>query len=87
MVFCEGKEYPGITNIGHKPTVNDTPLISVETYLYDFEEDMYGKEIRTALLHFKRPERKFDSVEALKMQMEKDIAAGRDYHKLTKRKI
>ncbi len=82
MVFCEGREYPGITNIGHKPTVNNTPLISVETYLYDFKEDMYGKEIRTALLHFKRPEQRFDSVEELKAQMEKDIAAGRIYHKL-----
>ena len=82
MVFCEGREYPGITNIGYKPTVNDAPLISVETYLYDFKEDMYGKEIRTALLHFKRPEQRFGSVEELKAQMEKDIAAGRIYHKL-----
>ena len=87
MVSCEGKEYPGITNIGHKPTVNTTPLISVETYLYDFKEDMYGKEIRTELLHFKRPEQKFDSVEELKAQMEKDIAAGRIYHKLSERNI
>ena len=82
MVFWDGREYPGITNIGYKPTVNDTPLISVETYLYDFKEDMYGKEIRTALLHFKRPEQRFGSVEELKAQMEKDIAAGRIYHKL-----
>lgn len=82
MVFWDGREYPGITNIGHKPTVNNTSLISVETYLYDFKEDMYGKEIRTALLHFKRPEQRFGSVEELKAQMEKDIAAGRIYHKL-----
>ena len=62
--------------------MNNTSLISVETYLYDFKEDMYGKEIRTALLHFKRPEQRFGSVEELKAQMEKDIAAGRIYHKL-----
>ncbi len=72
--------YPGITNIGYKPTVNESGAVSVETYLYDFERDMYGKEIVTELLQFKRPELKFGNVQELKAQMEKDIAQGREFH-------
>lgn len=79
-VLFEGGTYPGITNIGYKPTVNETNTVSVETYLYDFDKDMYGKEIVTELLQFKRPEQRFGSVEELKAQMEKDIAQGRVFH-------
>ena len=80
-VLYEGCVYPGITNIGKKPTVNDTEKISVETFLYDFDKDMYGKDIVTELLHFKRPEQKFSDVQALKSQMEKDILEGERYHR------
>lgn len=76
----EENVYQGITNIGKKPTVNRTDAVSVETYLYDFHENMYGREITVELLHFKRPEYKFAGIEELKKQMEEDIAAGRLYH-------
>lgn len=72
--------YQGITNIGKKPTVNHTDVISVETYLYDFQKDVYGQRITVELLHFKRPEYQFPGIEELKKQMEEDIAAGRRYH-------
>lgn len=81
-VRFEGAAYPGITNIGNKPTVNDTQKISVETYLYDFDRDMYGREIVTELLQFKRPERKFEDLSGLKQQMQQDIEEGRDFHKI-----
>lgn len=80
-VYVQEAEYPGITNIGRKPTVNDTDAVSVETYLYDFQGDMYGKEIVTELLQFKRPEQKFPDVEALKAQMEADIRQGQAFHR------
>lgn len=80
-LLYEGGMYPGITNIGRKPTVNDTETVSVETYLYDFDKDMYGKDIITELLQFKRPEQKFNDVAELKAQMERDIAQGRIFHK------
>lgn len=79
-LLYEGGIYPGITNIGRKPTVNDTETVSVETYLYDFDKDMYGKDIVTELLQFKRPEQKFKDVAQLKAQMEKDIAQGKIFH-------
>ena len=53
----------------------------VETYLYDVDEDLYGADIRVELLHFIRPERKFESLDALREQMEKDIACGKEFLK------
>ena len=73
--------YKGVTNIGCKPTVSEDKQICVETYLYDFAQDIYGKEVVVRLFSFHRPERKFASVEALKTQMAGDIAQGRYYHK------
>lgn len=72
-VIIDGNEYKGMTNIGRKPTVSSDNQIGVETYIYDFDQDVYGKTIEVRLLEFKRPEMKFDSVEQLKAQMEKDI--------------
>ncbi len=72
-----GNHYKSITNIGCKPTVSNERVMGVETYLYDFDEEIYGREITVNLLGFKRPEMKFHSVEELKRQMEKDIAEGK----------
>lgn len=62
--------------------MTDALVMGVETYIYDFDEDVYGEELEVYLLSFKRPEMRFDTVEALKQQMAKDIAAGRKYHGL-----
>ena len=69
--------YRAISNVGCKPTVTDEKVIGVESYLYDFDENAYGERIEVYLSEFRRPERKFDSVEALKAQLEDDIEAGR----------
>lgn len=81
-VMLGDRKIPSITNIGTKPTVTDVMAMGVETYIYDFDEDVYGEELEVYLLSFKRAEMKFDSVDALKAQMAKDIAAGREYHGL-----
>lgn len=78
-VTVNGILYRGISNVGCKPTVNKENTADVETYLYDFSGDLYGRNIMVGLLAFRRPEMRFDSVERLKEQMEADIAAGRDY--------
>ena len=56
--------------------------MGVETYIYDFSRDVYGQEAEVYLLHYKRPEMRFDGIEALKAQMATDIAKGREYHGL-----
>ena len=62
----------GITNIGMRPTVESEALCA-ETHIFDFDGDLYGKELRVNFLRFIRPERLFDSIEDLKSQVEQDI--------------
>lgn len=70
-VLLSGKEYYGITNIGCKPTVGQHQ-IGVETYIFDFNEDIYGMKIIVELKEFIRPEVKFSSLDELKNQMRID---------------
>lgn len=62
----DGKEYFGVTNLGVRPTLDDSPLLSVETNLFDYNDDAYGHYIEVQLMHFLRQEMKFDSIETLK---------------------
>lgn len=69
----DGKYYRGVTNIGYKPTVKEKEkLLGVETYFLDYTGDLYGKIIEIELVKHTRPEIKFDSIDALKMQLIKD---------------
>lgn len=77
QVRCGDRVYRAISNVGYKPTVTDRKVMGVESYLYDFEGDMYGKHVEVYLHKFRRPERRFDSLEALRRQLQEDIAAGR----------
>ena len=63
-------DYKGISNVGCKPTVSDRQMMGVETYLYDFDGDLYGRDISVQLLAFRRPEMKFDGVEGLQGGLE-----------------
>lgn len=74
----DGKKYYGVTNVGTKPTVSDDFEISVETNIFDFDRDIYGKSINVSLMHFLRPEMKFESIEALQKQMKSDAEFARD---------
>ena len=73
-----GKVYFGISNVGVKPTVKET-FAGVETYLFDCNENLYEKEAWVEFFHFVRPECKFDSVEELKEQIQRDAQAGQKY--------
>lgn len=78
-VKMDEKNYCGVTNIGCRPTVSDTKQISVETYVIDFSEQIYGKTVSVEFLSFLREERKFEHLSELKSQMEKDIDAAKMY--------
>ncbi len=73
---CKGI-YRGLTNVGVKPTVDQgkNPPMGVETYLYDFEGDIYDTFITVRLESFVRPEQKFEGLSRLQEQLQKDIAA------------
>ena len=74
-----GKTYPGITNIGCKPTVEGNNPVGVETHIFDFAENLYGKEVKVSFISRVREEKKFDSLDALKKQMTHDIEYGKQY--------
>ncbi len=73
VTLMEGKKYYGVTNLGTKPTVSDSPSISVETHLFDYSGDAYGNQAEVQLLHFLRQEMRFNDVSALQKQMESDV--------------
>ncbi len=68
----------GVTNVGYKPTVGEY-FRGVETYLFDFDKDLYGQMIEVQFFAFERPEQKFADIEELKEQMQRDIVFGRNY--------
>lgn len=73
--------YYGVTNIGHNPTVGVTPSKRVETFIFDFDDDLYGQIIEVELMTYERPELKFDSLDELKEKMEEDIEFAKNYFK------
>lgn len=78
-ILFSDRVYYGISNIGVKPTVEEDLQKGLETYIFDLEEDLYGKYLEVQLLHYVRPEQKFDTFEDLKAQMDRDAAYGREY--------
>lgn len=78
--LVNGRWHAAISNIGCKPTVNRDKAIGVETYLYDFDEDIYGAEMTVELLRFVRPERRFAGVEELKKTVHENLLQGAEYH-------
>lgn len=75
-------DYSGITNIGTKPTVSGEAALGVETFIYDWHYKIYGEDVEVYLLSFKRPEVRFDGIEALEEQLAEDIEAGYAYHNI-----
>lgn len=78
-IIVDGKCYEGVCNIGVKPTVGTDFGPSVETFLFEYEGDAYGKNICIRVYEFEREERKFPSVLGLKEQMAKDIEYAKAY--------
>ena len=77
LVDYEGKTYKAMANIGHRPTIGDRtkdqPIIEVN--LFDFDGDLYGKQIHVSFIDRIRDEEKFDSLDELKAQLERDKKA------------
>ena len=72
----DGSEHDGVANIGVRPMF-DPPKELLETVLFDWQGDLYGRTVEVALHHYLRPEMKFEGLEVLKTQMEKDGAEAR----------
>lgn len=72
----DGRVLHGAANLGIRPTF-DPPKELLEPHFFDFSGDLYGQEIEVAFHHFLRPEAKFDSLDALVAQMQKDCDEAR----------
>ncbi len=74
-----GRTYRAVTNVGLRPTVEDANAANCESFLLDFEGDLYGKTVETRFLSFLRPETRFSSSEDLIEQIRRDIQAAKNY--------
>jgi riboflavin kinase/FMN adenylyltransferase len=77
--LLDGVYHPGVTNIGYKPTVGEEAYIGVETFIFDFDRDLYGEMLEVELYEYIRPELKFGGVEELITKMQEDIIIAKRY--------
>ncbi len=77
-VEIDGKTYPSVSNVGFAPTLPKKHPVA-ETFILSFSGDIYGKSIKINFYKYIRKERKFSSLDALKKQIEKDIATRKTY--------
>jgi len=78
-VYVRESAYESCTSIGIRPTFDVEPRPVVETFILDFDEEIYGREMQIDLLHRLRGEERFASAEELIAQMEKDVGATREW--------
>ncbi|MBV1790298.1 bifunctional riboflavin kinase/FAD synthetase [Marinobacterium sp. D7] len=76
--LIKGQRYPGVCNVGIRPTIHGRQPV-LEVHLLDFQGDLYGELMQVEFLHFLRAERRFDGLDALKVQINADIEAARDW--------
>lgn len=69
--------YYGVANLGNRPTLEGQTSL-LEVHLFNFNRDLYGKFLKVNFLHKLRDEHRFESIDALKRQIQKDVAAARD---------
>jgi len=70
---------PSVANLGIRPTIVGVPKLLLEVHVLDFSDDLYGQHVRVEFLHKIRDEMKFDSLDALKTQIGKDVAVARSF--------
>jgi riboflavin kinase/FMN adenylyltransferase len=79
-VTLNGEPMPGVGNLGMRPTVNGKARL-LEVHLFDFADNIYGREIEVEFGRYLRGEIKFDGIEALKAQIAEDIRDARETHR------
>jgi riboflavin kinase/FMN adenylyltransferase len=77
--LVDGHWRKSITNIGVRPTFESGSEPSIETYIFDFDDELYGDVLRVRFLHRIRDEKKFSGIDELKVQIERDTLTARNY--------
>ena len=78
ITLPDGRAFGGVTNVGVRPTVNNGQDVTVEPWILDFDGDLYGQAIRVEFFQRLRDERKFESLDALRSQIETDAVKTRE---------
>ncbi|MGN0374754.1 MAG: bifunctional riboflavin kinase/FAD synthetase [Butyrivibrio sp.] len=78
-VLIDNKMYYGVTNIGVKPTVSSEERLTIETFILNFEGDIYREDLKVQLFHFQRPEMKFSDRGNLANQIKQDVDFTKSY--------
>lgn len=69
----------GVASLGVRPTINSAGKPTLEVHLFDFDADIYGAHLTVNFLHKLRDEKKYDSLDALKAQIARDVEAAKGY--------
>lgn len=83
----DGKSFPSVSNIGHRPTFDDGDAVNCETHIIGYEGDLYDRPLRVEFFKRLRSEVRFPSVEALGEQLKADISAAKQYFEDQRRQI
>jgi len=83
ITYCiyNGKKYPSVTNVGVRPTVGGLGK-NMETHIFNFDKELYGKTIRVEFLKRTRDEKKFGGLDELAKQITEDCIMARSYHRV-----
>ena len=82
LTLVEGIWRRSLTNIGVRPTLGAEAEVTVETHVMDFDDDLYGETIRVRFLHRLRGEKKFESIDALREQIDRDYGRAVRYFRM-----
>ncbi len=78
-VHFTGRTLNGVMSIGVRPTVTDNNFTTIEVYILDFDEDIYGEKIHVEILEYIRPELKFGSIDELQKHIASDVETAKKY--------
>jgi riboflavin kinase / FMN adenylyltransferase len=74
--YVDGKKYQAMTNIGRRPTFGENNERTIESFLLNYNQDIYGKQVKIEIIQRLREEKHFDSIEELKKQIAEDVKRG-----------
>ena len=74
--YIDGQEYQAMTNIGKRPTFGENNERTIESFILNYNQDVYGKEVKIEIIQRLREEKHFDSIEELKKQIAEDVKRG-----------
>jgi riboflavin kinase/FMN adenylyltransferase len=79
MTGIDNREFQGVANVGTRPTIDGHHKIILETHLFNFDQDIYGRYVSVHFKHKLRHEMRFNSLEQLQAQIRHDVAAAKEF--------